>query len=78
MSEKKVVSRNFAIVLGIIAIILLVGLVGAIANYTSIINAKDNTIADKDSQISSLHACMTNKNGHRFCRSHLLFAWCQL
>jgi len=54
MSEKKVASRNLAIVLGIIAIILLVGLVGAMANYTSIINGKDNTITTKDSQIQTL------------------------
>jgi len=47
MSEKKVVSRNLAIALGIIVIIVLVGLVAAIANYTSIIN-------DKDSQIQTL------------------------
>jgi hypothetical protein len=47
MSEKKVVNRNVAIALGIIVIILLVGLVGATANYTSIIN-------DKDSQIQTL------------------------
>lgn len=55
MSEKKVVGRNVAIAFGIIAIILLVGLAGVIANYTSIINAKDNLIASKDSEI-------TNKN----------------
>jgi len=54
MSEKKVVSRNLAIALGIIIIIVLVGLVGAIANYTSIINGKDNTITTKDSQIQTL------------------------
>ena len=47
MSEKKVVSRNVAIALGIIVIIVLVGLVGAIADYTSVIN-------DKDSQIQTL------------------------
>jgi chromosome segregation ATPase len=47
MSEKKVVSRNLAIALGIIVVIVLVGLVAAIANYTSIIN-------DKDSQIQTL------------------------
>jgi len=54
VSEKKVVSRNIAIALGIVAIILLVGLVGAIANYTSIMNGKDNTITTKDSQIQTL------------------------
>jgi hypothetical protein len=46
MSEKKVVSRNLAIVLGIIAIILLVGLVGAMVNYTMVINNKDATYRD--------------------------------
>jgi hypothetical protein len=54
MSEKKVVSRNIAIILGIVCIIFLVGLVGAIANYTSIISGKDNIIASKDSQIQTL------------------------
>jgi uncharacterized protein YoxC len=54
MSEKKVVGRNVAIALGIVAIIILVGLVGAMANYTSIINGKDNTITTKDSQIQTL------------------------
>jgi cell division protein FtsL len=67
MSEKKVVGRNVAIALGIICIILAVGLVGAVANYTSIITSKDNTIsslnsqiATKDSQISSLNSQITN------------------
>jgi chaperonin cofactor prefoldin len=53
-SEKKVVGRNVAIALGIICIILAVGLVGAVANYTSIISGKDNTIVSKDSQIQTL------------------------
>jgi hypothetical protein len=63
MSEKKVVSRNLAIVLGIIAVILLVGLVGAIANYTSIINNKDttyktyaSTYSHTNSEFNSLNA----------------------
>jgi Trk-type K+ transport system membrane component len=42
--KKKVVSRTVAIALGIICIILVVGLVGAIADYRSILNRKDNTI----------------------------------
>jgi polyhydroxyalkanoate synthesis regulator phasin len=54
MSEKKVVSRNVAIALGIICVVLAVGLVGAITNYTSIISGEDNTIATKDSQIQTL------------------------
>lgn len=54
MSEKKVVSRNVAIALGITCVIIAAGLVGAVANYMSIINKKDNIIATKDSQIQTL------------------------
>ena len=39
--KKKVVGRNIAITLGIICIILAVSLVGAIADYTSIVSGKD-------------------------------------
>jgi hypothetical protein len=67
MSEKKVAGRNVAIALGIICTILGVGLVGAIANYTSIIDGKDNTItslntqiAIKDSQLTSLQNQVDN------------------
>jgi len=56
VTEKKIVGRNVAIALGIICIIMAVGLVGAISNYTSIISGKDNTIASKDSQIASLNS----------------------
>jgi len=56
MSEKKVVRRTVAFALGIMCIILAVGIVGAIANYTSIINGKDNIISSQDSQISNLQA----------------------
>ena len=54
MSEKKGVGRNVAIALGIICVILAVGLVGAVANYTLIISGKDNTITAKNSQIQTL------------------------
>jgi len=54
MSEKKVVGRNVVIAVGIICMILAVGLVGAITNYTSIINTKDSTIQSKDSQMQTL------------------------
>jgi hypothetical protein len=62
MSEKKVVGRNVAIALGIIAIILLVGLAGVIANYTSVINAKDNLIASKDSEITNKNSQIADKD----------------
>jgi len=45
--EKKVVSRTVAIALGIICIVLAVSLVGAIADYTSIIG--NNTISSQSS-----------------------------
>jgi predicted PurR-regulated permease PerM len=63
--EKKVVSRNVVIALGIIVIILLVGLVGAIAYYTSIISGKDSTIADKDNTISSLNSQISSLNSEK-------------
>jgi hypothetical protein len=43
MSEKKVVRRSVAIALGIISIILIAGLGGAMAYYTMIVNDKNTT-----------------------------------
>jgi len=60
MGEKKVVGKNVAIALGIIAIILSVGLVGAIANYTSIISSKDNIIATQNSEITNKNSQISN------------------
>jgi len=62
MSEKKVVGRNVAIALGIICVVLAVGLVGAIANYTSIISGKDNAIASLNSQITEKDSEITSLN----------------
>jgi predicted PurR-regulated permease PerM len=56
MSERKVVGRNVAIVLGIICIILVVGLIVAVANYTSIIKGKDDTIASLQNQVGDLNS----------------------
>jgi predicted PurR-regulated permease PerM len=56
MSERKVVVRNVAIALGIICIILVVGLIVAVANYTSIIKGKDDTIASLQNQVSDLNS----------------------
>ena len=58
--EKKDSGRTLAITLGIICILLAVGLVGAIANYTSIISGRDDTIASLNSQISSLNSQIDN------------------
>jgi hypothetical protein len=62
MSERKVVGRNVAIALGIICMILAVGLVGAVANYTSIISGKENTIASLNSQIANLQNQVNDLN----------------
>jgi uncharacterized coiled-coil protein SlyX len=60
--EKKVVSRTLAIALGIICIILIAGLGGAIADYTSIINGKDNSISSQSSQILHLNNTVRSQN----------------
>jgi chaperonin cofactor prefoldin len=60
--ERKVVGRTVAIVLGIICIILAVGLVGAIADYTSIISGKDNTITTLTNQNNQLNTWL---NGNK-------------
>jgi hypothetical protein len=63
--EKKVVGRTVAIAIGIIAIVLLVSLVGAVADYTSIINGKDNNISTLTSQNNQLQAWLNaNKTSY--------------
>jgi conjugal transfer/entry exclusion protein len=62
MSEKKVVSRDTVIALGIVCIILAAGLVGAAMNYTSIICYKENTIALLNSQITSIQSQINDLN----------------
>jgi uncharacterized phage infection (PIP) family protein YhgE len=52
--EKKVVSRTVAIALGIIVILIAVGFVAAMMNYTSMINSRDSTIQSNLSQIQTL------------------------
>jgi hypothetical protein len=54
MKSMKVVKRSVAIALGIVCIILIAGLLGAVADYTSMISDKDNTIIFRNIQISSL------------------------
>jgi peptidoglycan hydrolase CwlO-like protein len=59
---KTTIGKNVAIASGIICILLLVSLVGAIANYTSIINAKDTTNTNQAGTISSLNAQINSLN----------------
>jgi len=42
MSQKKVVGRRIAIELGIVCVILIAGLIGAVAYYTTVINDKNS------------------------------------
>jgi predicted PurR-regulated permease PerM len=61
-SQKKVVGRTVAIVLGMVCIVLLAGLVGAIAVYTPMINNSESQIAEKNSTISSLNSTISSLN----------------
>ena len=60
MGEKKVVGRNIAIIVGIICVILMIGLGGAIANYTKIINDKDNTTQTLTNQKNQLQTWLND------------------
>ena len=51
----KMNGRSITIVLGIICVILAASLVGAITNYTLLINEKDDTIASLETQIAALN-----------------------
>ncbi len=51
MSEKKVVNRDIAIGIGVLCVVLLAALVGAVFIYTSMLNNKDSQIADLQSQV---------------------------
>jgi hypothetical protein len=56
MSEKKIIGRNVAVALGIICVILLSGLTGAMSYYTSIINSKNSeiqTLTDQKNQLQT-------------------------
>lgn len=68
-SQKKVVGRTVAIALGMVCIVLVAGLVGAIAVYTPMVNnlksqtaEKDNTISSLNSQISALNSSTSSKD----------------
>ena len=62
MSEKKVVSRKVAIALGITCVLIAVGFVGAVANYTSIIGEKDLQIASLNLQIAEKNITISSLN----------------
>ena len=53
MSEKKVVSRNITIGIGVLCIVLLVAIAGVIVIYTSMLNNKDSEIVSLQNQVTS-------------------------
>lgn len=59
---KKGASRTIPIALGIVCILLLVGLIGAVVYYSSTIQSKNSEITDKSSQIASLDSEISSKN----------------
>lgn len=52
--------KGIVVLLGIVCLLLVVCLAGVIANYTLIINDKNNTISSLDTKISSLTSSVTN------------------
>jgi uncharacterized coiled-coil protein SlyX len=56
MSEKKMVTRNFAIDVVIICIIVAACLIGALANYIPMVNDKNRTISSLNSQTTDLQS----------------------
>ena len=54
--------KNLAITSGIICILLTVSLAGAIANYTSDLRGKDETIANQELTIKNLNSQIANQN----------------
>jgi hypothetical protein len=52
MSEKKMVRRSVAIVLGVICIILAVGLAGAFAYYVPMVNDRNSMIANLNDTVN--------------------------
>ena len=75
MSEKKVVSKGITIALVVGCIILAVGLVGAVANYTSIISEKEKTIASLNSEIVSLKNQINDLNATYIWLKHHSFTY---
>jgi predicted PurR-regulated permease PerM len=60
VSEKKVVGKNIAILLGVLCIILVISLTGTIMSFTSMIGEKDNIITSLISQVQILQDNVTD------------------
>jgi prefoldin subunit 5 len=62
VKPRKVVGRNIAIALGIVCILLITGLGGAMAYYTMTISDKNNTIDSINAQLHSITGNNTSAN----------------
>jgi phage shock protein E len=62
MAPGRVVGKNVAIMLGIICILLIAGLGGAIAYYTMTINNRDNELNRLNTEVSELNATVDQLN----------------
>lgn len=62
MSEKKVVSRNIAIGIGVICIVLVAALIAIELDYKSTLNNKDSNIISLSEQIDSLNSQIESYN----------------
>jgi len=60
--QKKIVSRTMVIALGMICIVLVAGLVGAIAVYMPMVSNLESQIAEKNSTILSLNSQVSSLN----------------
>jgi uncharacterized coiled-coil protein SlyX len=60
--RKKIVSRTMVIALGMICIVLVAGLVGAIAVYMPMVSNLESQIAEKDNTIFSLNSQVSSLN----------------
>jgi uncharacterized coiled-coil protein SlyX len=61
-SRKRIVSRTMVIALGLICIVLVAGLVGAIAVYMPMVSNLESQIAEKDNTIFSLNSQVASLN----------------
>ena len=61
-SQKKVFGKKVVVALGIICVVLLAGLVGALAFYISMVNSLNLQIAEKDETISSLNSQLAERD----------------
>jgi hypothetical protein len=56
VDEKRTLSRNMAVTIGLVSLILLINSVWAVANYTTILKSKNSQIQQANAQLTNLNA----------------------